>query len=331
MTSLFPRLCLSALLCLLGSQTSSRAAQIDLDGDGMGDVWEQFFNATGLLPGGDEDWDGTTNVEESLAGTDPFDGASALGFSDFSSSDGERSLTWDSLAGKRYQLRASGDLQTWVSHGDSAIGSDGAMTMKLGSGDAGGLLVGAVTREVWRDVRGKAVADLTSLAEYPASPTGVHSLTKLECPVNDADNFGARVKGYIIAPRTATFSFSLSSADAGQFWLSKDAGRDNLKLIASSGGDVVIHADDVIANADAEHQHHVAAVLAQPVSLVAGEIYYFELLHKGGVGDDHCRVSWKLPSQTSYSVIAGRYLAAWFGAGEPVGTKRRLPPGRGGL
>ena len=32
------------------SFSSAFGTQIDLDGDGMGDVWEQFYNTAGLLP-----------------------------------------------------------------------------------------------------------------------------------------------------------------------------------------------------------------------------------------------------------------------------------------
>ena len=321
MNPLRSRLCCVFFVCLLGIPVAARAAQIDLDGDGMGELWEQYFGATALLPEGDEDGDGMSNLDESRAGTDPFDRESALGFSEFTAAGGERKLTWSSVAGKRYRLDSSPDLESWEAGADSFFGSGAAMTMQLGEGDAGGLLVGAVLREVWREVPGTKVSDLTSIAEYPATPTGVHSLARLECPADDADNFGVRVKGFLIAPRTATFSFSLSAQDSAQFWLSSDAGRADLKLIASvpggTGGGVV--------GADAQlGKQALAAVVGQAVDLVAGEIYYFELLHKAGVGDDHCSVSWKLSTQASHTVIPGRYLAAWIGAGDPAGAVRRF-------
>ena len=42
----------------------------DEDGDGMGDFWEMFYGAEELLPDGDEDLDGATNLDESIAGTE---------------------------------------------------------------------------------------------------------------------------------------------------------------------------------------------------------------------------------------------------------------------
>jgi uncharacterized protein (DUF1800 family) len=50
----------------------------DLNGNGMSDLWESHFSAQTLLPGGDQDSDGLTNLEEAGLGTDPFDAASNI-------------------------------------------------------------------------------------------------------------------------------------------------------------------------------------------------------------------------------------------------------------
>ena len=60
-------------------------AQLDFNSNGMSDVWERFYNRAnpGALfdpanpdhaPGADPDGDGWTNLQESVAGTDPFAG-----------------------------------------------------------------------------------------------------------------------------------------------------------------------------------------------------------------------------------------------------------------
>jgi len=299
------------------------AQQIDLNDDGMGDVWQLFYSATGVASDGDEDGDGYSNGEESLAGTDPFNIDSVLGFKEFVADGGERELTWASVAGKKYFLQSSGDLISWDVEQDAFYGSGGDMTLKMSNGDAGGMLVGAVKREVWRDAPGTTVASLTSLPAYPDSPSGVHALAKLECPINDADNFGARVTGYIIAPRTGPFSFSLSSRHDSQFALSTDSSRANLRVIATASGSGTIGDIGDVVVGDAQVRQ-LAVGLSQPINLVAGEIYYFRLLHKGGVGEDSCSVSWKVAGQAQYSVIAGRFLAAWLGAGDPADAKRRF-------
>ena len=61
-----------AALCLMSS-ASMRAALIDVDGDGVDDVWQVLFAAKGLPASEDTDGDGFTTVQESWAGTDPRD------------------------------------------------------------------------------------------------------------------------------------------------------------------------------------------------------------------------------------------------------------------
>ena len=42
-------------------------AVVDLNGNGMSDVWEQFYQAQGLAANADADGDGQTNLAESIA------------------------------------------------------------------------------------------------------------------------------------------------------------------------------------------------------------------------------------------------------------------------
>ncbi len=56
------------------------APVVDLDGDGFSDIWEVAFDAQNLVPQGDEDGDGSTNLQECENGTDPFDADSLFTF-----------------------------------------------------------------------------------------------------------------------------------------------------------------------------------------------------------------------------------------------------------
>src|SRR5215475_15670293 len=53
-----------------------QAQKLDLNGNGMSDVWEQIYGAVALDPNLDSDGDGVSILQESLAGTNPFDGNS---------------------------------------------------------------------------------------------------------------------------------------------------------------------------------------------------------------------------------------------------------------
>src|SRR6266567_3410271 len=50
-----------------------RAQVVDLNGNGMSDIWELIYGAAGLDPKGDADGDGASNLQEAIAGTNPFD------------------------------------------------------------------------------------------------------------------------------------------------------------------------------------------------------------------------------------------------------------------
>ena len=61
--------------------TLPATAQLDTQGIGMSDIWQRHFNQSNLFdpanpdhhPAADPDGDGWTNLQESFAGTDPFD------------------------------------------------------------------------------------------------------------------------------------------------------------------------------------------------------------------------------------------------------------------
>ena len=52
---------------------------IDSNENGMSDIWECLYNAYGADPNVDSDGDGFSNLEELLAGTNPFTAHSSRG------------------------------------------------------------------------------------------------------------------------------------------------------------------------------------------------------------------------------------------------------------
>ncbi len=60
-----------AYILMLGLACGAMA-QIDLDSDGIGDIWRLRYSAEAVLGSGDEDADGLLNSMESDLGTDPF-------------------------------------------------------------------------------------------------------------------------------------------------------------------------------------------------------------------------------------------------------------------
>lgn len=115
-------------LLVIGLTTPWICAQIDQDGDGMSDVWEQRYHAELLAPDGDEDGDGMSNLEESIAGTDPFSAGSSLAVTASHYHNAANVIQWPSKLGVVYQVQKSSTLGgTWTDLGAPHTGHGGAL------------------------------------------------------------------------------------------------------------------------------------------------------------------------------------------------------------
>jgi len=105
----------------------SRAfALVDVDADGMSDVWEQRYGAEAADAAADDDNDGMTSLEESLAGTDPYLGSSKLNITASQYHSDAVMLTWKSKIGVIYQVEKSTTLGgVWNKAGGNIEGNGG--------------------------------------------------------------------------------------------------------------------------------------------------------------------------------------------------------------
>ena len=78
-------------------------------------------------------------------------------------------------------------------------------------------------REVYEGIAGGAVSDLTSAAIFPNSPTSKGYVTAaFEAPTDVLDNYGQRLRGYLLPPVTGNYTFWIASDDGSELWLSTD-------------------------------------------------------------------------------------------------------------
>jgi len=98
-------------------------AAIDRNGNGMSDVWEMVYHAGALAPGVDTDGDGFSNLDESRAGTNPFDPASFPYFGFGVAIPSELALQWNTLPGKRYIIQSRTNLTGAWTNESQAIGT----------------------------------------------------------------------------------------------------------------------------------------------------------------------------------------------------------------
>ncbi len=107
---------------------------MDLNGDGVSDVWAAAESAENLALDEDPDGDGASTRDEAGSGTNPMLASSVLRTDLQHSPEGLRIL-WESVAGKSYQLERSEDLKIWQPVGERMLALGGPMSLLLA--DAG--------------------------------------------------------------------------------------------------------------------------------------------------------------------------------------------------
>ena len=90
------------------------------------------------------------------------------------------------------------------------------------------------------------------------------------------NNTSRRLRGYIVPPKTGNYYFWLAANNTAEFWLSNDSEYVNKVRRAS----VTASTGNKAWNAQASQQ-------SQWLALVAGQKYYFEVLHNTGTDTDH--------------------------------------------
>ena len=116
--------------------TNVRAGIIDQNGNGLDDAWETVFRAGGLNPLADDDGDGFSNFQESVAGTDPRDPNSHPPTVSVSAGNGNVTLSWSTVAGKQYRVQTTptvGPGAVWTNLGTSYAGTGGNVSATFGT------------------------------------------------------------------------------------------------------------------------------------------------------------------------------------------------------
>ena len=172
-------------------------------------------------------------------------------------------------------------------------------------------------RELFYNISGANVSDLTSSAKYPSRPDALASLTNLASPLNIGDSYGSRIRANIIAPSNGNYRFFISSDDSSQLKFSRNANPTGATVIASVSGWVNPGVWTSITSQ--------ASILQS--NLVATQSYYLEALHKENTGNDHVYVAWTVPGLAGTNIIAGSYLTALDINYSPTATNHMLRVG----
>lgn len=175
---------------------------------------------------------------------------------------------------------------------------------------------GTITMQVWNQLSGWKISDLTSSSKYPNNPDKVSALKSFEAPVNTAEYYGARILGYICPPANGNYTFWLAGDDNAELWLSTDENPANKKRIAYHTGWT-----------NSREWTRYATQKSASIPLEMGKKYFVEALVKEHGGGDNLAVAWAKPGQSTLSpseIIPGSSLLPYLNVNEAPKTPGNL-------
>jgi chitodextrinase len=165
-----------------------------------------------------------------------------------------------------------------------------------------GTATGSVTMEMWTGVSGRAVSNI------PVNSTTnktTSTLTSLESTAS-GDNYGVRIRGYIVPSTTADYYFYIASDDNGEFWLSSDDQPSN------KGTAPIAKVTDWTNSREWQKSGLAANQKSAVKRLQAGSRYYFEALMKEEGGGDNLAIGWTTATNnTGITVIGSSNIAPY--------------------
>jgi hypothetical protein len=163
-----------------------------------------------------------------------------------------------------------------------------------------------VLREVYFNIPGNAVSDLTGHPSFPASP-GLETIQPtFEAPSEFNDNYGQRMRALVVPPMSGNYVFWIAADDGGALYLSTTEEPAQKVQIAT------VNTWTSSREWTKEPNQQSAAI-----ALVSGQRYYIEALQKEGQGGDNLAVRWQLPLGSIEEPIPNHRLVV-YGLSPPI-------------
>ncbi len=208
------------------------------------------------------------------------------------------SASVDLISGRRYDIQleyreTTGPANLDLKWSAASLPIESIPTSQLFAGERG-----TIERRVYSNISGSQITNLTSAAAYPNSPTSVSTLANFEVVNGAADNYGQSISGLLHPSTTGEYEFYIAGDETAELWLSNAADPSGSQRIA------LVSAATTARNWTASPGQQSASI-----TLVAGQSYAIQVLHKESTGPDHVAVGWKRPGSSSIEVIDSVYLS----------------------
>lgn len=169
--------------------------------------------------------------------------------------------------------------------------SDTAVTIALAAPEA--VTATTLYQEIWTNLgTGTMVSVLTNNGRFPRRPDLLQRTTSLQGQRDRGDAYGSRLRGRLRPASTGLHNFFLSSDDSSVF-----------RFSTNSEPAFMIQLLAVTSATDYQQWNRSPLQRSPSVSLVAGNQYYFDVLHKEGGGADHVEVGWSRPGIAATNII----------------------------
>lgn len=159
---------------------------------------------------------------------------------------------------------------------------------------------GYLTYEQWRDISGSRVADLWKAEQFSPTPDLTYLISSSEALEQLGDSFGARLRGWIIAPADGLYQFWGTGSQEMEVWLSPDENEFRKRKILAP----TIWGNPRDWTLDPSQT-------SAPIALQAGKSYFLEIWHKDDGSEDHVSLAWTTPTQSTPSLIPSSQLRSY--------------------
>ena len=183
-------------------------------------------------------------------------------------------------------------------NGTPALTGNGTITVNVQSASLIGL--NGIVQQRWLNLPGASIATLTSSPNYPFLPDNTRLGTDSEFASANLDSFGSRVRFLVTPPTTGTYNFYLSGDQVANLYVSTNATPSNAALAASVPSATGFRSFLTFPSQKSAN-----------MSLVAGQKYYLEVLHKEDTGSDSVSIAWTGPGIATPSLLGAANIAPY--------------------